>query len=47
MTKNIELDSKLLSKLQLIADKDNIPLENLIEVAIINFLMEKGQYEKA
>lgn len=41
MKKDVKLDAELLDRLQILSEKDNISLENLIEVAIINLLHEK------
>ena len=46
MKKPIEIDIELLEKLETVAAKENLPLESLIEISIINFLVEKGLYGK-
>ncbi len=46
MKKPIEIDIELLAKLETVANKENLPLESLIELSIMNFLIEKGLYGK-
>ena len=46
MRTQISIETELLEKLRVEADKDKILLENLIEVLIIDFLNDRGYYEK-
>lgn len=44
MKTTIQIDTELLDRLKEVSINDNITLENLIEISIINFLVNKGFY---
>lgn len=44
MKTEVNIDTELIEKLEILSEKDNVSLENLIEVAIINLLDARGQY---
>lgn len=43
MKTEVKIDTELIDKLEILSEKDNVSLENLIEVAIINLLIARGQ----